>query len=106
MKPPEPSILRTSGHYASYFREEGVWYRSDDLQKGTKACEVEGMPSAFPYVCFFERVGQPEVDLPDLQANLVEVVATDDDESSEPDDEGPGERVETRSASPEKKRRM
>jgi len=72
-KPPVPSQAVSSGHYAAFFQEGGVWYRCDDLRDGGRPSALQGAPVEFPYICFFEQVGQPRSPPPDLPANAVAV---------------------------------
>ena len=70
-KPPVPSLAVSSGHYAAFFEEEGVWYRCDDLRDGALPVALPGMPGEYPYICVFERIGQDGVAPPHLPANSV-----------------------------------
>ena len=66
-KPRVPSYVITRGHYVAYFQEAGVWYIADD----TRVEALERMPDAFPFICFFERVGAQRVALTELPPNPI-----------------------------------
>ena len=70
-KPPAPSLAISSGHYAAFFEEAGVWYRCDDLRDGALPVALPGPPKEYPYICVFERVGGAAVAPPQLPANPV-----------------------------------
>ena len=94
-KPPVPSQAVSSGHYAAFFQEAGVWYHCDDLRNGGVPIALHGPPSEFPYICFLEHVGRQRTAPPDLPANPVaarfasqpdvEISSTDEEEVVEGD---------------------
>jgi len=114
-KPPVPSQAVSSGHYAAFFQEGGVWYRCDDLRDGGRPCALQGAPGEFPYICFFERVGQSRSPPPDLPANPVaarfppqaeaEVISSDDDDGQEDEDEDKDEADRGKEGEPSSQRR-
>ena len=62
-----PSYVITRGHYVAYFQEGGTWYLADD----TRVEALGRMPDAFPFLCFFERVGVERLALTELPSNPV-----------------------------------
>ena len=62
-----PSYVITRGHYVAYFQEGGTWYLADD----TRVEALGRMPDAFPFICFFERVGVERLALTELPSNPV-----------------------------------
>ena len=72
-KPPRPSLSVSSGHFAAFFIENGVWYHCDDLLNATQPTRRESPPGELPYLCFFEKVGRSKVSPPDLLPNPMRV---------------------------------
>ena len=70
-KPAVPSLAISSGHYAAFFREEEVWYHCDDLRNGALPVAMKEAPVEYPYICFFEQVGQRRISPPSLPPNPV-----------------------------------
>ena len=66
-KPPVPSYVITRGHFVAYFQEAGTWYVADDARMEA----LERMPDAFPFICFFERVGVERSALLELPSNPI-----------------------------------
>ena len=57
-----PTWTFISGHFVSYFREGDDWYKADDSTV-TPTGMGGAPPTAFPYICLFERVDL-EISLP------------------------------------------
>ena len=51
------AAVASDGHFVAYFREGSMWYFVDDLDPAARVRELGGPPSAYPYLCFLERVG-------------------------------------------------
>lgn len=81
-KPPTPSLSVTSGHYASFFIENDVWYHCDDLLNAAQPTLRASPPGELPYICFFEKVGRSNVAPPDLVPNRTRVPNPDTQSSS------------------------
>ena len=94
-KPPMPSDVVSSGHFAAFFIENDTWYHCDDLQARALPVQRDEAPWEFPYVCFFEKVDQAGQQPPQLPPNPVRPgapvdissdEATDADEDDAPDE--------------------
>ena len=48
------------GHCVAYFRSGDAWYCADDQDVSPVVRAFEGCPTQYPYICFLERVGEPE----------------------------------------------
>jgi len=70
-RPPVPSLAISSGHYAAFFQEAGVWYRCDDLRDGALPVALPGAPSEYPYICVFEQIGRCRTSPADMPPNPV-----------------------------------
>ena len=53
----------SEGHFTAFFREADAWYSMDDLDPSARVHELPSCPTQFPYVCFLDRVGEPEAPL-------------------------------------------
>jgi hypothetical protein len=72
-KPPTPSLSVSTGHFASFFMENDVWYHCDDLLNAAQPTLRASPPGELPYICFFEKVGRSNVAPPDLMPNPMRV---------------------------------
>ena len=63
---------------------------SDDQKAAGCAVALDGAPEAYPYISFFERLGQPVLVPPDLAPNhvVVEAVHTDEEPTECEDEKG------------------
>ena len=53
-----PTWSFTSGHFVAYFREGDLWYLANDSLTRPAAMDGQAPPTAFPYICLFERHDQ------------------------------------------------
>jgi hypothetical protein len=68
-KPEWPALAMSQGHFVAYFREADTWYAFDDLDQDARMRVIAKPPNDYPYLCFLERVGDPEVLPAALQPN-------------------------------------
>ena len=59
-KVPGPGVA-DEGHFTAFFRSGESWYFSDDLDPAAAVRKKPGSPPEYPYICFLERVGDPEI---------------------------------------------
>ena len=52
------AAVASDGRFVVYFWEGSLWYFVDDLDPAARVRELGGAPSAYPYLCFLERVVQ------------------------------------------------
>jgi len=70
-RPPMPSFAVSSRHYVAFFIEDTIWYHCDDLLESARPVRRCSPPTEFPYICFFEKVGQAKRSPAHLPANPV-----------------------------------
>ena len=88
---PGPRIS-DEGHFTAHFRSGETWYAADDLDPDAIVRKESACPTEYPYICFLERVGDPETQPESISSH--EVRSTDDAQSDEGEDpDGSGEPV-------------
>jgi hypothetical protein len=86
---PGPGVT-DEGHFTASFREGETWYGMDDLDPEAVVRAKLRCPTEYPYICFLERVGEPEVQLESLCSHQV-VAVIDWAESAEEGERAAGD---------------
>ena len=78
-----PSWQFISGHFVTYFCEGNRWYVADDTV--VRSINMNGAPpSAFPYLCFFQRCDHvAAMPWPPMQEAPLQADSTDDEDNDE-----------------------
>ena len=79
---PGPGVS-DEGHFTAFFRSAETWYSMDDLDPEAVVRALSACPTEYPYICFLERVGDPEAPQESISPREVFV-----NEKSADDDEG------------------